>query len=117
MSQAHDIPENRLKSFEEFWPFYVREHARSATRVLHFLGSTLGLVCLIGTLITGKLWLLPLGLILGYAFAWIGHFFIERNRPATFQYPLWSFCADWKMWSLMLLRQMESEVRRSVERV
>lgn len=108
---------DRLKSFGEFWPFYIREHARPANRTLHFIGSTLGLTCLIVTFVTGNLWLILLGLIIGYGFAWAGHFFIERNKPATFRYPLWSFRADWKMWSLILIRQMEPEVRRATERV
>lgn len=109
----HTIAEDRLKSFAEFWPYYVREHANPVNRALHFAGSTLGLVCLIATLVTGNFWFILLGLVIGYGFAWTGHFFIERNRPATFKYPLWSLRADWKMWSLMLAGQMEPEVRRA----
>lgn len=105
----------RLNSFDEFWPFYVREHAHSANRTLHFIGSTLGLICLALAVITGSVLVLPVGLILGYGFAWVGHFFIERNKPASFKYPLWSFCADWKMWFLMLTGRMGSEVCRAVE--
>lgn len=114
MIQPNPVP--RLKSFEEFWPFYVREHSHSANRVLHFIGSTLGLICLLALLGTGIWWFLALGLALGYGFAWVGHFFIERNRPASFKYPLWSFRADWKMWALILTGQMEPEVRRAIER-
>jgi len=105
--------DDRLKSFADFWPYYVREHSQAANRTLHFIGSTLGLVCLIETFFTGKLWLIPLGLLIGYGFAWTGHFFIECNRPATFKYPLWSLWADWKMWSLMLIRRMGREVSRA----
>ena len=82
-------------------------------RALHFVGSTLGLVCLLATFITGQLWLLLLGLALGYGFAWTGHFFVEYNWPATFQYPLWSFRADGKMWWLTLVRRMQPEVERA----
>lgn len=114
-SQADASREVRLQSFEEFWPFYVREHSQPANRVLHFIGSTLGIVCLAETFLTGNLWLIPLGLLLGYGFAWTGHFFIERNKPASFKYPLWSFRADWKMWSLMLVGRMAPEVRRATE--
>jgi hypothetical protein len=114
MNQPIVRTQNRLKSFEEFWPFYVREHSQATNRVVHFIGSTLGLVCLIETFVTGSLWLIPLGLFIGYGFAWFGHFFIERNKPASFKYPLWSFRADWKMWSLMLFGRMESEVRRAL---
>ncbi|MBP6824132.1 MAG: DUF962 domain-containing protein [Acidobacteria bacterium] len=110
-------PENCLSSFEEFWPFYVREHSHSINRLLHFVGGTLGLVCLASVLVTWNWWFIPLGLVFGYGFAWFGHFFIERNKPASFKYPLWSFRADWKMWALMLTIQMEAEVRRAVERV
>ena len=101
---------DRIKSFEEFWPYYVREHSVLGCRALHFIGSTLGLICLVTTLATGNPWFIPLGLLLGYGFAWIGHFFFQRNKPATFQYPLWSFRADWKMWALMLVGRMTPEV-------
>lgn len=114
MVQSNPVP--RLKSFEEFWPFYVREHSHPTNRTLHFIGSTLGLVCLMILLGTGVLWFFPLGLVIGYGFAWVGHFFIERNKPASFKYPLWSFRADWKMWALILIGQMEQEVRRATER-
>jgi len=107
--------EDRIKSFEEFWPYYVREHRAAGCRFLHFIGSGLGLICLASTFITGNLWLIPLGFLLGYGFAWIGHFFIEHNKPATFQYPLWSFRGDWRMWRLMLFGRMREEVER-VER-
>lgn len=104
-----------IQSFEQFWPFYVREHSHATNRLLHFIGSTLGLVCLAETFLTAHLWLIPLGLLIGYGFAWTGHFFIERNKPASFKYPLWSFRADWKMWSLMLIGRMAPEVRRATE--
>ncbi len=107
----------RLENFQEFWPYYVREHSRPINRVLHFIGSTLGLVFLAWVFITGNWWFAPLSLVVGYGFAWFGHFFIEHNKPATFEYPLWSFRADWKMWALMLIGQMEPEVRRSTESV
>lgn len=104
-----------LNSFEEFWPFYVREHANPTNRKLHFIGSTLGLICLALAFLVASLWLLPTGLALGYGFAWTGHFFVERNKPASFKYPLWSFRADWKMWFLILTGRMGVEVRRAVE--
>ncbi len=106
---------NRLSSFKDFWPYYVREHAHPVNRILHFIGSTLGLVCLALAFSVGSLWLLPTGLVFGYGFAWVGHFFIEHNKPATFQHPIWSLCADWKMWFLMLTGRMQPEVRRAIE--
>jgi hypothetical protein len=104
---------DRIKTFEQFWLFYVREHSTLGCRLLHFVGSSAGLVCLIATFITGNLWLIPLGLLIGYGFAWIGHFFIEHNKPATFQYPLWSFISDWKMWALMITGRMGTELKRA----
>jgi hypothetical protein len=101
---------DRIKNFEDFWPYYVREHRAAGCRLLHFIGSALGLVCLVSAFVTGNLWFILLGLTLGYGFAWVGHFFVERNKPATFQYPLWSFRADWRMWRLMLLGRMREEV-------
>ncbi len=102
-----------IKSFEEFWPYYVREHSTPGCRALHFIGSALGLVCLILAFVTGNLWLILLGIVVGYGLAWTGHFFIERNKPATFKHPLWSFLADWKMWGLMLTGRMRAEVERA----
>jgi hypothetical protein len=104
--------EERIKSFEEFWPYYVREHSTTGCRLLHFIGSTLGVICLISTIVTANFWFILLGLAFGYSFAWTGHFFIEHNKPATFQYPLWSFLADWKMWRIMLSGRMSKEIER-----
>jgi len=105
--------QGRIKTFEQFWLFYVREHSTPGCRLFHFIGSSAGLVCLIATLITGNLWLIPLGILIGYAFAWIGHFFIEHNKPASFKYPLWSFISDWKMWGMMITGRMGAEVKRA----
>lgn len=106
------MSEQRYQSFAEFWPYYVREHSHPACRLLHFVGSTLGIVVLAAAVVY-NLWLLPLALVVGYGFAWIGHFLIEKNRPATFKYPLWSFIGDWKMWFLMLTGRMSAEVERA----
>ncbi|HKX26937.1 MAG TPA: DUF962 domain-containing protein [Blastocatellia bacterium] len=102
-----------LTSFQDFWPFYVREHSKPGCRLLHFIGSSAGLVCLILTLLTAQLWWFFLGLLIGYGMAWIGHFFIEKNRPATFKHPLWSLMADWKMWWLTLQGRMTVELDRA----
>jgi hypothetical protein len=100
----------RFESFEEFWPFYVKEHRKKATRVLHFLGTTGAMACLAGGLFTKRRWLLALAPVVGYGGAWIGHFFVEKNKPATFAYPLWSLRADMVMWKKMVMRQMDAEV-------
>jgi hypothetical protein len=107
------MTERRYKSFTEFWPYYVAEHRKAATRALHAIGTTAALIFVVAAILLGKWWLFPLGFILGYALAWIGHFFIEKNKPATFQYPLWSFMGDWKMLWFMLARRMGREIERS----
>jgi hypothetical protein len=103
---------DRLQTFAEFWPFYLGEHRRAPNRWLHFAGSSLAMGLAVTGAVTGRWWLLGLAIFSGYAFAWIGHFAIEKNRPATFKYPLWSFIADWKMWGLTLLGRLPSELRR-----
>jgi hypothetical protein len=101
-----------MKSFEEFWPFYVGEHSKPITRLLHFAGSTISLLMVVAGVLTMRWSLLPVALVQGYAWAWVGHFGFEHNRPATFKYPLWSFRGDWKMWALMLTGKMGAEVKR-----
>jgi hypothetical protein len=101
-----------IKSFEEFWPFYVAEHSLPRTRALHFAGTATALATLAALAATGKWKWLPLALVPGYAAAWAGHFLVEKNRPATFKYPLWSFMADQKMFALMLAGRMDEEVER-----
>jgi hypothetical protein len=101
----------RFNSFSEFWPFYVTEHSKRATRLLHLVGTTAGIFCVIFFIAAGKWWLFPLGLIPGYGAAWFAHFFIEKNKPATFEYPLWSFIGDYKMIALMLTGKMNDEVK------
>lgn len=94
--------EMRYTTFKEFYPFYLREHANSTCRRLHFVGSSIVLLLLATVLVTGELkllWLLP---VVGYGFAWVGHFFFEHNRPATFKYPLFSLMGDWVMFRDML---------------
>ncbi|HZW20877.1 DUF962 domain-containing protein [Noviherbaspirillum sp.] len=92
----------RYSSFREFYPFYLGEHANQTCRRLHFIGSTLVLAALVWVLATQNwmgLLLLPL---FGYGFAWVGHFFFEKNRPATFSYPFYSLLGDWVMyWQIL----------------
>lgn len=102
----------RFTRFAAFWPYYLREHSRPQTRALHYLGTTL--VVLIGiTAIATKHWAWLIAMPLaGYGFAWVGHYIIERNRPATFTYPLWSLAADFRMWGLWLVGKLEPELKR-----
>jgi hypothetical protein len=101
-----------IESFEQFWDYYVSQHQKTATRVLHFIGTTAAACCLAGGLLTKRRWLLLVAPVAGYGPAWIGHFFIEKNRPATFTHPLWSLRADLLMWWKMATRQMRAEVER-----
>ncbi len=85
-------------SFAEFYPFYLSEHSNQTCRRLHVIGSSLVLFMICYIFLTGdlsKAWTLP---IIGYGFAWVGHFAFEKNKPATFKYPIYSFMGDWKMW-------------------
>ncbi len=90
------------KTFDDFYPYYLQEHSNRTCRRLHFVGSSLGIGLALTALITLNGWLLLLALVQGYAWAWVGHFFFEHNRPATFKYPWMSFRGDWKMWWQML---------------
>ena len=92
-------------SFAEFYPFYLQEHSDVTCRRLHFVGSALVLAVLVSTVVSGNwvmLWALP---VIGYGFAWVGHFFFENNRPATFKYPLYSFMGDWVMYKDLWTRK------------
>jgi hypothetical protein len=101
------MTERRFTSFAEFWPYYLSEHRQPITRGLHYLGTVVAIALLITLIATGRWWLFPLALLPGYAFAWVGHFFFEKNRPATFTYPFWSFMGDWKMLGLMLTGKLK----------
>jgi hypothetical protein len=90
--------EERYRTFGEFYPFYLSEHANRTTRRLHFVGTSVALVLLITSVVTQNWWLIAVALVQGYAFAWVGHFFFEHNKPATFKYPRFSFMGDWRLW-------------------
>lgn len=102
----------RLRSFEEFWPFYVAQHLSPINQRLHFAGTTLVGVSVVAGVVLAPHWY-ALAPIAGYGFAWIGHFLFERNRPATFTYPLWSLRGDFRMYRMMLLGRMPGEVARA----
>jgi hypothetical protein len=94
--------DTRYRTFREFYPFYLSEHANKVSRRLHFMGTSVALALLIAALVTQTGWLAVMALVQGYAFAWIGHFFFEHNKPATFQYPRFSLMGDWRLWWDML---------------
>ncbi|MCU1350018.1 MAG: uncharacterized protein JWO56_3048 [Acidobacteria bacterium] len=100
-----------IRSFADFWPYYVRAHARSQTRLLHAIGSTLALV-MVGVALAVDLRLLIAAPLIGYAFAWYAHFFVEHNKPATFGHPFYSLFADYRMLFLMMAGRMDEEVAR-----
>ncbi len=88
----------RITTYAQFWPYYLGEHSRAGCRALHYVGTTLALANLIAFLVTLRAWFLLGSLISGYLFAWVGHFFVEKNCPATFRYPLWSLVSDFRMY-------------------
>lgn len=90
------------RSFSEFYPFYLSEHSNRTSRRLHFTGSCIALMLIVAAVVRQQWELLAIALLQGYAFAWVGHFFFEHNRPATFRYPIRSFIGDWRMWWDML---------------
>jgi hypothetical protein len=94
---SQPAPGERYQSFGQFYPHYIHEHSNRTCRRIHVAGSALVLVVLVLAIVTlNPLWLLAMPLV-GYGFAWVGHFFFEKNRPATFKYPLWSLMGDWRM--------------------
>ena len=103
--------DSRYGSFEAFWPRYVRDHSLRSTRRLHFAGLALAAPAFLAGLAYDWRFLVLVPVI-GYGFAWYGHFFIERNRPATFEYPLWSLMGDFRMFWLMLRGRMDAEVEQ-----
>lgn len=99
-----------IKTYQEFWPFYLREHGNPKNRMLHYIGSTLTFLFLFLALITGH-YLLFFGMPLaGYSFAWAGHFLVEKNRPATFKYPFWSLYSDFKMYFYFLTGKLNAQL-------
>jgi hypothetical protein len=99
-------------NFANFWPEYVRAHSRAGTRAIHLLGTLAGWGLLIAAIALRHWWWIAGALIVSYALAWVSHFFVEHNRPATFEHPLWSWWADQKMVALMLAGKMNAEVAR-----
>lgn len=91
------------RTLGEFYPYYLTEHRNTTCRVLHFIGTGTALLTLLAAVVTTTWWLLPVALVLGYGPAWVGHFFFERNRPATFTYPLFSLVSDFRLFFEILL--------------
>ena len=104
---------DRIETYSEFWPYYLREHAKATTRALHYVGTAIALLLLAGTAVLGHWGLLIGAVVSGYAFAWVAHFFVEKNRPATFTYPFWSLYSDFRMFFLWLFGRLGPELRKA----
>jgi hypothetical protein len=102
----------QFKTFEEFWPYYVKEHAQKSTRTIHAVGTSLSLLALGTAIVSRKKKYLALAPLAGYGFAWASHFFVEKNRPATFTYPRWSLLGDFVMLKKIFEGTMDAEVER-----
>jgi hypothetical protein len=94
----------RFQSFDEFYPFYLSQHAKASTRGIHFIGTTCGIIALIAAFLMKTWWVFPAALLAVYGLLFCSHFVFEKNRPATFKNPVWSFRADLKMWFEILKR-------------
>ena len=105
--------QGRIASFEEFWPHYLREHANPLTRGVHAAGTVAGFALLAWGVLFGPPWLVLAALLVGYGFAWGSHMLVERNRPATFSYPLWSLRGDLRMAWLLVTGRLGPELRRA----
>ena len=103
----------QFRDYDEFFAFYLRAHSHPANRVLHFCGSVLGFAVAIGAVALGHPWYVLLSPVIGYGFAWFGHFVVEGNKPATFGHPWWSFISDYRMIWLMLTGQLGDWLRQS----
>jgi hypothetical protein len=109
------MSETTFRSFEEFWPFYVREHSSKLNRALHFVGTSAAMASVARAILARKPGYLLAAPLVGYGFAWVGHFLVEKNRPATFKHPLWSLRGDFRMWRHIVMGTMAAEVEKATQ--
>ena len=103
----------RITSYREFWPYYLREHAKPRTRVIHYFGTGLVLLCAALAIASRQGILLVLLPLAGYGPAWIAHFLVEKNEPATLRYPLWSLISDFRMFLTWIAGGMPRELSKA----
>lgn len=102
----------RYKSYRDFFPYYLSEHSKPLCRAFHYVGTTLVLAVLAYAIFMRQWAFLALMPVAGYSFAWVGHFFVEKNRPATFTYPIWSLMGDFHMYFLWLTGRLKSRLKQ-----
>lgn len=102
-----------ITSFQDFWPYYLTQHRSRRTRYLHYAGALAAFIILAAAHVLSDWRLIPVSIAAGYAFAWVGHALYERNRPATFSYPLWSLRADFRMLWLWLIGGLDNELKKA----
>ena len=102
-----------IRSYAEFWPYYLREHAQGATRAIHIFGTCAAVACVVAALVLHNGWIALGALLAGYGPAWIAHFFVEKNQPATFRYPLWSLFSDFRMTGAWLMGRLGPELTKA----
>jgi len=102
-----------ITTYAAFWPYYLREHSRASTRAWHYFGTSVAIIILATVIVTGNWRLLPFVFLSGYFFAWMSHGLIEKNKPATFTYPLWSLFSDFKMLFCAATGQMGVELAKA----
>lgn len=101
----------KISTYKEFWPYYLGEHTNLVCRRLHFSGTTFAVITLVLFLVTKSPIFIALSILGGYGAAWVGHFLFEKNKPATFKYPLWSFYSDIRMYLLWLSGDLGKELK------
>ncbi|MEM7199207.1 MAG: DUF962 domain-containing protein [Planctomycetota bacterium] len=102
----------RFRSFREFWPYYVGEHRQPLCRLIHYAAAVVGLAVATTAIVMSAWWLLPLAVVCSYGLAWVAHFFVEHNHPATWSYVRWSLMAEYKMFFFAITGRMGSEMER-----
>ena len=108
------MSERAYKSFRQFYPFYLSQHMEKTCRTLHFFGTLSLFGVLAVAIITQKWWILWFLPVVGYGFAWVGHFFFEKNKPATFTYPLWSLASDFVLFFQILIGKQKLDPNKTI---